>query len=106
VSQRAPEIGLRMAIGATAHHVQRMILRQAAGLGMAGVAVGLSLAAAVRPLISRMIASAEIRVDQDIWTPAVVAATAALLIAVALLAAWLPARRAARIEPSLALKAW
>jgi uncharacterized membrane protein len=42
---------------------------------------------------------------QDVWiTPTVVAATAALLVAVVMLAAWLPARRAARIEPALALK--
>ncbi len=98
VSQRAPEIGLRMAIGATQRDVQRMILRQAAGLGIAGAAVGLGLAGAVRPLISRLV--------QDVWiNPAVAAATAALLIGVVLMAAWLPARRAARIEPTLALQA-
>ena len=51
VSQRAPEIGLRMAIGATQRDVQRMVLRQAAGLGIAGAAVGLGLAGAVRPLV-------------------------------------------------------
>jgi len=98
VSERGPEIGLRMAMGATQRDVQRMILRQAAGLGIAGAAVGLGLAGAVRPIISRMV--------QDVWiSPPLVAATATLLIAVVLMAAWLPARRAARIEPTLALRA-
>jgi putative ABC transport system permease protein len=98
VSQRAPEIGLRMAIGATPRDVQRMILRQAVGLGVAGTLVGLCLAGAGRPLISRM--AQEVSIDR-----AVVAAAAALLFGVVLLAAWLPARRAARIEPTLALRA-
>ena len=75
VSQRAPEIGLRMAIGATQRDVQRMILRQAAGLGIAGAVLGLGLAAAVRPLISGMVSDVSIN-------PAVAAATAALLIGV------------------------
>jgi putative ABC transport system permease protein len=96
VSQRAPEIGLRMAIGATPRDVHRLILHQAAGLGTAGAAVGLCVAGAARPLLSGMV--------QDVWiSPAVVAATAVLLNAVVLAAAWLPARRAARIEPTVAL---
>jgi putative ABC transport system permease protein len=98
VSQRAPEIGLRMAIGATQRDVQWMILRQAAGLGVTGGGVGLGLAGAARPLLSRMV--------PDVWIdPAVAAAAATLLIGVVLMAAWLPARRAALIEPTLALKA-
>ena len=97
VSQRAQEIGLRMAIGATGRDVQHMVLRQAAALGLAGALTGLCLAAIARPLISKM--------AQDVWIdPAVVAATVAILISVVLLAAWLPARRAARIEPTLALR--
>ncbi len=98
VSQRAPEIGLRMAIGASQRDVQLMILRQAAGLGIAGAMVGLGLAFAARPLISGL--AQDVSID-----PALAAATAALLIGVVLMAAWLPARRAARIEPTLALRA-
>jgi putative ABC transport system permease protein len=75
-----------------------MILLHAARLGTGGAAAGLALAGAARPLLSGMAADIEIN-------PAVVAATAAILIGVVLLAAWLPARRAARIEPTLALKA-
>jgi ABC-type antimicrobial peptide transport system permease subunit len=98
VGQRTREIGLRMAIGATQRDVRRMILRQAAGLGLVGVAVGLVLAAIARPLVTRL--------APDVWIdPVLVAAAAALLVGVVLAAAWLPARRAARIEPTLALRA-
>jgi predicted permease len=97
VSQRAREIGLRMAIGATQRDAQRMVLRQAAGLALAGAAVGLGLAGAALPLVSGMV--------QDVWIhPAAVAAAAAFLMGVVLMAAWLPARRAASIEPTLALR--
>jgi ABC-type antimicrobial peptide transport system permease subunit len=98
VSQRAAEIGLRMAIGATQADVQRMILRQAARLVTRGAAIGLGLSAVLWPIVSSMV--------QNVWiNPVAVAATIALLVAVVLMAAWLPARRAARIEPTLALKA-
>jgi predicted permease len=98
VSQRGREIGLRMAIGATRGDVQRMFLRQAARLGAAGTVLGLAIAGIAWPLVSNMVQ--DVSIDS-----AVVASTAALLIAVVLLAAWLPARRAARIEPTVALKA-
>jgi putative ABC transport system permease protein len=97
VSQRAPEIGLRMAIGATQADVRRMILGQAARLGIAGAVAGLSLAWALRPLLP---GTEDVGVDFR-----VAAGTAGLLIGVVLLAAWLPARRAARIEPGLVLGA-
>jgi putative ABC transport system permease protein len=106
VSQRTPEIGLRMAIGATAGDVQLMILRQAAWLGLAGAAAGLGLAAVLQPLVSQLGPSTGLVAGQDVSiSPAVAAATAGLLIGVVLTAAWLPARRAARIEPTLALRA-
>jgi ABC-type lipoprotein release transport system permease subunit len=81
-----------------------MILRQAARLAVAGTAMGLSLAGVLRPLISRMIpptgpGGEGVRIDM-----AVAVVTAAFLMGIVLLAAWLPARRAARIEPTLALK--
>jgi predicted lysophospholipase L1 biosynthesis ABC-type transport system permease subunit len=98
VGQRAPEIGLRMAIGATPGDVQRMVLRQAARLAGLGAAAGLCLVVALRPLASRVVR--DVRLD-----PALAAATAVLLLGVVLLAAWRPARRAARVEPTLALRA-
>ena len=97
VSQRAAEIGLRIAIGATQSDVHRMILGQAALLGIAGSVVGLVIAIAARPAIAGMIQDTAV-------SPVLVVATAAALIAVVLIAAWLPARRAARIDPTLALR--
>lgn len=62
-----------MAIGATQRDVQRMVLRQAAWLGIAGAALGLGLAGALRPLVRSMV--------QDVWIhPAVAAAPVALLL--------------------------
>jgi putative ABC transport system permease protein len=98
VGQRGPEIGLRLAIGATQRDVQQMILRQAAGLAVSGVLVGLGIALALRPLVARLAGAVSIE-------PGLVAATATLLAAVVMVAAWLPARRAAKIEPTLALRA-
>jgi predicted permease len=105
VSQRAPEIGLRMAIGATERQVQQMILRQAARLAIAGAAVGLGLAGAARPLVARMISSTDLGAGHDdLISPAMAAVIALLLVGIVLVAAWMPARRAARIEPTLALR--
>ncbi len=97
VSQRAQEIGLRMAIGATQRDVLLMVLRQAAGLGLIGAVAGLAIASAARPLIAGMIS--DVRLN-----PLVIGVTVFSLVAVVLFAAWFPARRAARIQPTLALK--
>ena len=97
VSQRAGEIGLRMAIGASQRDVQRMILRQAGALAVAGALVGVCLAGAAWRLMASTIGDVSLNL-------LVIAATAALLIAVVLLAAWVPARRASRIEPTVALR--
>jgi predicted permease len=97
VSERTREIGLRMAMGATQRDVHRMILREAIGLGLTGAAVGMCFAVASRSLVARMV------LDSGV-DPGVAAATAAIVTGVVLMAAWLPARRAARIEPTLALK--
>jgi putative ABC transport system permease protein len=96
VSQRRREIGLRLAIGATADDVRGMILLEAARLVGGGLAIGAAAAIGARPLIAW--------VDRDAaLDPAFGVLIAALLIAVVLGAAWLPARRAARIEPSVVL---
>lgn len=97
VSQRAAEIGLRMAIGATHRDVRRMILRQAIRIGAAGAAAGSVLSGVLLPMISRALQEVHV-------SPAIVVATAALLVGVVLSAALVPARRAARIEPTLALR--
>jgi predicted permease len=98
VGQRTREVGVRMALGATPKVVTRMFLRHAAGWTLAGVAVGLAGSLAV----TRLVASMLFQVDaHDPWS---LAAAPALLIAVALAAAWLPARRAARIDPVQTLR--
>jgi ABC-type antimicrobial peptide transport system permease subunit len=93
VGQRQREIGLRMAIGATQRDILRMVLRQAAWRGVVGIAVGAGVAAALRRLVSA---------DLAVPVSALVGA-AALLLLLVLLAAWAPARRAARLSPTLAL---
>jgi putative ABC transport system permease protein len=97
VSQRQREIGLRMAIGASERDIRRMILRQAGLLGLAGAALGDCLAAIAQPLVSRLAQ------DVSIPLPSAIATTGLLLVLVTL-AAWIPARRAARFPPTLALR--
>jgi putative ABC transport system permease protein len=97
VSQRQREIGLRMAIGATEGDIHRMILRHAAFLALAGVVLGGCFAAVAQPLLSRFARDISISLRSAITTTG-------LLFVLIILAAWLPARRAARISPTLALR--
>jgi putative ABC transport system permease protein len=101
VSQRRREIGLRMAIGASEGDVRRLILGEAARLGLAGAAAGLCLAGLARLFVSRIgePSSASVSIN-----PVAAAVATALLVVVVLAAAWLPARRASRIQPTLALR--
>jgi putative ABC transport system permease protein len=97
VSQRRREIGVRMAIGASERDVRRLVLLQAARLGLAGAALGTAVAAIGRPLASR--------IASDMSVPGGWAlATAGALIVLVTAAAWMPARRAARLPVTLALK--
>ena len=99
VSQRTQEIGIRMALGAKAGDVLRMVLRQAAMLAGAGIVLGAVGAA----LLTRFMAGMLYQVEPlDVTT---FAAVAAVLAAVALLAAFVPGRRAARVDPVIALRA-
>jgi predicted permease len=97
VSQRQREIGLRMAIGATEAAIHRMILRQAALLGVAGAALGAGFSVMAQPLLSRVARDVSI-------PPGWAIAAAGFLMIVTILAAWAPARRAARISPTAALR--
>jgi ABC-type antimicrobial peptide transport system permease subunit len=98
VSQRTREVGVRMALGATPSAVTRMFLRHAAGWTLAGVAAGLAGSLAVARLVGSMLFQVDAR---DPWS---LAAAPVLLVGVALAAAWLPARRAARIDPVRTLR--
>ncbi|HEU4561221.1 MAG TPA: ABC transporter permease [Longimicrobium sp.] len=99
VTRRKAEIGIRMALGAQARDVVAMVVGAAARTTLAGIAAG----AVAAFLLSRLMASMLYQVRPG--DPATFAAAALLLAGVALLAAWLPARRAARIEPVSALRA-
>ncbi len=97
VSQRRREIGLRMAVGATEGDIHRLILGQAALPGLAGVAVGIGCAWMAKPLLSSVARDVAMGVR-----PAILAAGA--LFVLVILTAWMPARRAARISPTSALR--
>ena len=99
VSQRTAEIGVRLALGAEPRSVAAMILRQGGAVAVAGAVVGLVAAFAG----SRLIASLLFGISPH--DPAVFAATTVLLLIVAALACWLPARGAARLSPVEALRA-
>ena len=98
VSRRTREIGIRMAIGADAGNVARLVLRQGLWLTLIGTAIGLALALAVSKLLASLLAGVSSR------DPAVYLLAPALLAAVSLLACYVPARRAARVDPMEALR--
>ena len=98
VSRRTNEIGIRMALGAQAGQVLRMVLREASLLTLAGVLAGLGIAAAMGRLVTSML------FGLTFWDPFTLATAALLLVFVALGASWIPARRAARVDPMKALR--
>jgi macrolide transport system ATP-binding/permease protein len=99
VSQRTREIGVRMALGAQRSTVYRMILREAGGLAVAGIALGLAGSLAAATLIGKLLF--QVRA----WDATTLAAVAVVLAAAALMASFLPARRAASVNPTEALHA-
>jgi putative ABC transport system permease protein len=98
VSERTREIGVRMALGADAAAVGRMIVRDGAIMTLLGVGTGVVLALALARGLRTLLFGV------SPWDPGVFAAVAALLATVALAASYLPARRAARLDPTIALR--
>ena len=98
VSERTHEIGIRLALGAGNRNIRQMVLRQGLGLALAGAAVGLVGAVIVSHLMTGLLYGVR---PTD---PLTFATVALLLIAVALLACYIPARRAIRVDPLVALR--
>jgi predicted permease len=98
VAQRTSEIGVRMALGASHSHVQKMVLREAFLQVGFGLLIGIPAALAAGHLMAAELFGVKI------WNPFVLATATALLGAVALLAAALPAQRAASVDPMEALR--
>ncbi|MCA1585154.1 MAG: ABC transporter permease [Acidobacteria bacterium] len=99
VAQRTREIGVRMALGATPRSVFRLVLGQALRLVLAGVVAGVIAASALTRFLTTLLYETD---TLDPWT---FGATALLLVLVALLASYVPARRGTRIAPVQALRA-
>ena len=104
VEQRKKEIGLRIALGATMRHVRRLVLSQMLGLIGVGLVSGGVLAAALTiVLLSTPLASVAAGVVQ-VFDPVAYGGSALAIVMACLLAAWVPARRAAGIDPIAALR--
>ena len=98
VTQRTREIGLRMALGAAPERVRRMVLRQVGMMTLVGGAVGLAAAVGIGRL------AASLLYQLQGYDPGVLAASAVALGAVALAAGLVPALRASKIDPMIALR--
>jgi ABC-type antimicrobial peptide transport system permease subunit len=99
VALRRREIGIRIALGATPGAVAGATTREAMTVTAIGLAAGLALFAAAAPLAHSMVFGVAA------WDPVAVGGAGAMLVAAAMLASWLPARRAARVDPAETLRA-
>ena len=97
-SQRVPEIGLRMALGASARDIMRLVLGQSLRMIFVGVGVGLATAFAAARVLEKLVAGVR---STD---PSTFAIMISVLVAAALFASFLPARRASRVDPINALR--
>jgi putative ABC transport system permease protein len=98
VGQRAHEIGVRMALGARPSSIGKMVVNRGAGLAGIGVVVGLLVSGIMSPLISGLLYGVG-GLDLEVFV-----AVPLVLMVVALLASYIPARRAARVNPIVALR--
>jgi predicted permease len=99
VAQRTREFGIRLALGARSEDVLRLVLRQGARLTVIGFAIGLAATAMAARLMQSLL------FHTGAYDPSVFVVVALVLAATALVAAWLPARRATKVDPLVALRA-
>jgi ABC-type antimicrobial peptide transport system permease subunit len=99
VEQRTQEIGIRLALGASARDVRWMVVGQGMRLALAGVAIGLASAFGLAQVIASLLYGVQPR------DPAVFITTPLLLALVALIGVWLPSGRAVAVDPVSALRA-
>jgi ABC-type antimicrobial peptide transport system permease subunit len=99
VTQRTSEFGLRVALGAQRRDVMRMVLAQSARLAVPGIIVGVLLALSMSRVVQTLIYGVS---PAD---PAILASVVLLVLSVALLASYVPARRAAHADPMVTLRA-
>jgi ABC-type antimicrobial peptide transport system permease subunit len=99
VARRTREIGIRMALGSTTSGIVRHVMGGAARLAAVGVVLGLAGAIALGRSMQAIL------VDTDPTDPVIFTGVAVLLGAIALVAGWMPARRASRVDPLMALRA-
>ena len=97
-TQRVPEIGVRMALGATARDAMHLVLRQSLGMILAGVGAGIIAAIAAGRVLERLVEG--MRPTE----PSTFAIVIGVLVFAALFASFLPARRASRVDPMRALR--
>lgn len=101
VTQRVREIGIRIALGAVKRDVLRMVVGQGLRLALAGVAIG----AAAAMILTRLLSSfSHLLYGVRTWDPSTFAAVSLVLIGASVLACYIPARRAARVDPMVALR--
>lgn len=98
VKQRTAEIGIRMALGAPSSQVQRLVLLQGMKLALAGASIGVMISLLVAPTVEKLLYGVNPR---DPWT---MGAVALALVCVAAIGCYIPARRATRVDPILALR--
>ena len=99
VTQRVPEIGIRITLGAQTHQIVAMVVGQGLRLALVGIAVGILGAFALSRILARFLYGV------DASDPLTYVTVAGLLLAVALVASYIPAHRATRIDPMSALRA-
>jgi putative ABC transport system permease protein len=102
VAQRTHEIGLRVALGAQPKQVRSMVLRQAGSLVVIGVAIGLAVAIGLQLVLDSSLRG--LFYGEQLSQPMMLGGVAIVVSIVALIATWIPARRATRVEPTVALR--